>query len=258
MDNTKYQDLLDDLEGQRAVLQKECNDLKQILSRKGNHLTHVKDAITVLTELLKFDVDNIKQMSAETAEVIANRLDTKEDENNVSRTEYNEQNQSSITLNDGVEKILTREGKPLHADKLVEYLRELGRFTDKRSLNSGMLKDSKKRFVLLSGNVFDLRSRQPHTLFPEYSGGANVTNNLPTSNFILINVTRDAIKELNGREFAVSEIFDILKARFPSEVNESRRRSIGSTINNLMLKGELEKVRVGTFDKPALYREKQS
>lgn len=261
MNTANYQELIDELEVKGTVLQRECKELRETLNSKSKYLNHVLDTITVLKGLIeiesadtpniKSDTDYANRKPVTLAEAIEKRVDNN---NKISAIEYNEQNQSSITLNDGVEKILLREGKPLHADKLVDYLRELGRFTDKRNLNSGMLKDSKNRFILLGGNVFDLRSRHSESLFPDFSSDAANGNTLRTPDFVLTDAVRAVIKELNGKEFIVSEIFDTLQARFPSEVNESRRRSVGSTINNLMLKGELEKVRAGSFDKPAIFK----
>lgn len=60
-----------------------------------------------------------------------------------------------LTLGDGAEMIL-REAGELHIDEIVTRLAALGKTTHKRSLNSTLLQDSKKRFKLLGKNVFTL------------------------------------------------------------------------------------------------------
>ena len=45
------------------------------------------------------------------------------------------------------------------------------------------------------------------------------------SGFRLIDAVRDEIKSLEGAGFGVAGIYDILQARFPNDVDESRRRS---------------------------------
>lgn len=48
--------------------------------------------------------------------------------------------------------------------------------------------------------------------------------------------------------------FRLITKKFPEKITESRRRSIGDTSHNLMLKKELEKIKVSTFEVPALYK----
>lgn len=117
-------------------------------------------------------------------------------------------NQSSITLGDGCEQILKDSGDALHISRLVEELKKLGRFTTIRSLNSTLIQDSKKRFVLPGENIFDLKDRQHEKPFS------------------LINAIRGIVLELNGKEFSPAIIFDSLLKRFPAEVNADRRRSV--------------------------------
>jgi hypothetical protein len=61
-----------------------------------------------------------------------------------------------FTLRDGAEKVLRENGEAMHVDKMVTRLAEMGKITEKRSLNSAMIKDKKKRFKLMGGNIFAL------------------------------------------------------------------------------------------------------
>lgn len=67
-----------------------------------------------------------------------------------------------LTLGDGTERILRAAGKAVHVDIIVDRLARLGRKTNKRSLNSTLLQDTRKRFKLLGNNIFDLTEREPN------------------------------------------------------------------------------------------------
>jgi len=261
MDKNSYQIVLNDLETDKTNLQAECENLKKQYDDKLQEVSRVESAVEVIRARLKIEssTDSKDKISNENefdqpAETLPELPDQMQ--------KYDEKNQSSITLNDGCEHILKWVRKPLHVDDLVKELEMLGRFTSKRSLNSTLIQDGKKRFVLLGENIFDLRSRQPLSLFPELPDKSIVTRKPKTGKrktrgFVLIDAIRDIIKELNGKEFLASEIFEKLQTKFPSEIAESRRRSVNSTLNNLIIQNELVKFRAGTFDIPALFKVKQ-
>lgn len=73
--------------------------------------------------------------------------------------DFNETNQSPLSLSRGAELILEEAGTPLHINRLAQELAKLGRFADNRILNGTIRKDSRNRFVNLGRNVWDLRRR---------------------------------------------------------------------------------------------------
>jgi hypothetical protein len=233
METNSYEVVLSDLENEKLGLLQQIN--------------RIDDAIQLLKSLNKTIVppdDSLLKDGDKLDDTFSNR--TRPGAEIARRT-------TNITLIDGSEQILRKVGHAMHIDQIVKELEALGRLTTKRSLNSTLIQDSKKRFHLLGKYFFDLSSRaQPQTLFNDGSYLAKTV--AEPSEFSLIGAVRDEIKALEGRKFEVLEIYNALHEKFPNEVDESRRRSVGSTINNLMLKGELEKVRVGSFDMPALYR----
>ncbi len=267
MDKNSYQIVLNDLETDKTKLQADCDDLKKQYDDKLQEVSRIESAVEVIRARLKieFSTDTKVRFSNENkfnqvAAISSESPDKTQNETDAEAmppTKFNKENQNPITLGDGCEQILTKAGKALYIANLVDGLEALGRFTNKRSLNSTLLQDGKKRFVLLGSNIFDLRSRQPHSLFPELSVDSNVSRKREKRSFALMDAIRDIVKKLNSKVFTLSEMFDELQTKFPNEIDESRRRSVNSTLNNLILKGELEKVRVGKFDKPALFKIKQ-
>ena len=123
MDILSYQNVIKDLEGKKVSLLKEINK--------------IDDAISVIKSLIQTDLpdENFQQ---------------KNKPHRVRKGAILTRKANNITLTDGTEQILREAGKSLHIDEIVKRFKtQFGRETTNRSLNSTLMQDSKKRFVLL-------------------------------------------------------------------------------------------------------------
>lgn len=240
MDRKSYENVLSDFEQDIKHKQTEMEKLQE-------EIEQIESTIFILQTKLQSEAKNDSQIDDDESNDFFDSLTDKK---------YTKENQSKISLNDASEKVLLKEGKSLYIVELIKKIEEFGRFTNRVQLSGTIRKDHKDRFKNLGGNVWDLRSRHSQPLSKPSAVGSTFKHRPDTSDFVLVDAARETVKEFSGDEFSVSDIFEKLQTKYPNEINESRRRSVGSTVNNLMLKGELEKVRKGTFEKSALYRAK--
>ncbi|MDQ6787786.1 MAG: hypothetical protein M3033_13340 [Acidobacteriota bacterium] len=167
MNRNSYQDVLSDWERKRETTQKECDDIRKVYENKLDRLNKIESAISLIIEELDFEnfFDEVKdtknsnesQKIKPTLTLFPKSYLTFDQFAN----QYSKENQSKISLCSGSEKVLEQAGKPLHLTEIIKELEKLGRFTDRRILNGTIRKDTKKRFVNLGQNVWDLSSRHP-------------------------------------------------------------------------------------------------
>ncbi len=80
-----------------------------------------------------------------------------------------------VTLVGGSSAILSKEGKPLHASKIVEELATMGKVTNIKSLNSTLISDPHQRFRNYGKNTFGL-SEWPERLPIDPPSNGNKAN----------------------------------------------------------------------------------
>ena len=160
MDTKSYKIVLADLEQEIESKRNKANELL-------NEIEQIENAISVLQTKMENDeslsdsgVDINKISSPQIIEAGKNDGELVDEESKLlTQNEYTKENQSKISLNNGCEKILEKEGKPLYIIELIEKLKEYGRFTNRKQLSGTIRRDNKDRFVNLGGNTWDLKNR---------------------------------------------------------------------------------------------------
>lgn len=168
MDKRGFEITLQALENYEKETNAVNEENKNKYEKSQQLLTSIQQAIFDIKENLASGVlfNGVKQSGkAESGSTAA--LPTKIDFT-LPKKEYSVDNQSSVSLTKASQQVLERASKPLHISELVKELAVLGRYPNSRSLNASIRKDSKKRFINLGGNTWDLSSRHA-------SGGAQNT-----------------------------------------------------------------------------------
>ncbi len=154
---------------------------------------------------------------------------------------------SRLTNGNIAESVLKKTRKPIHIDEILQELERNGLETSKKKLLTTLRDDRRKRFVYLGNNMIDLNPN-PLEIAPRPKKEGMNTG--------LLAAIRDAVQDLNGQEFTIREVREILIEKHP-EIGERIKdnyASVSAVLNKMFRDGKLQLVRKGAGSEPNLYR----
>jgi hypothetical protein len=145
MDKNTYQEILFELENDKESYEQQCVEIETQFNKAKKLLSETETAISVIRSKIEKMQSEVKL--PEYQNTYENKL------------EIVNFNPEVISFVDVGERILVAAGKAMHVSEIVEESNRLGKFTEKRKMADILRTDSKKRFINLGNNWWDLRSR---------------------------------------------------------------------------------------------------
>ena len=145
MDKNTYQEILFELENDKESYEQQCVEIETQFNKAKKLLSETETAISVIRSKIEKMQSEVKL--PEYQNTYENKL------------EIVNFNPEVISFVDDGERILVAAGKAMHVSEIVEESNRLGKFTEKRKMADILRTDSKKRFINLGNNWWDLRSR---------------------------------------------------------------------------------------------------
>lgn len=176
----------------------------------------------------------------------------------------------SVTMGDAAEQILREANGPIHVDLIISRLVLQGINQGKATVVSGLLKDRRKRFKLIGGNIFDLAERAEVTpstngnngtgaqlshqsLLPIPATSTRVIKRDMPKGFSLKGAVKALLPKLQG-EISQPVIYQNLQELYPEAASTIKKASIATTLRSLTEEGFLEITDMGQGGNPRKYR----
>lgn len=260
---------LEAIEEERNLLQAEYDDQIEALHKKycGRFAAihkRLESYQLVAKELGLVDLPESDVKATENNQSIVNQgIKQVEAENRHPAQKYN------MPINDAVEKVFRETGnKPMAVEQLRQEVAKLGITPSSATFRSAIAKDSKKRFEAVRRGIYRLRgangtpiNQQSNTLF-DSSVEANLPitetiskdSNSKNNGFVMTEAIKKIVLEVGDSAFDADWLFDILQERYPSDINEERRKSVLATLGNISDQLQIVKIRRGKDKQPAVFQ----
>jgi hypothetical protein len=163
-----------------------------------------------------------------------------------------------ISIGDAVERILRNADAPMHWKDISSAIAKLGLRPSRQTLTSGLVRDSRKRFVRGERGMFSLASqstpRQGSLIeaVPRRASSNGYHGKLPEG-FSLIQAVTSLLPELHG-DISQPVVFNELRARYPEAAHGIQKASIATTLTVLTKRNVLKVVGQGYGSHPKIYR----